>query len=116
MQLYLALSTDTLQYTDYADYPDGIPYPAPEGFQWVEGELPTGAIPYIEKSLAEKMQDVFKTLPVDLQAQFAPLKAAVSLELQQGNSDVALAIITNTTPPVGYEALKDQLITLLTGG
>lgn len=110
MRLYLRPTGDTTQYSDLADYLENPPFAAPSGFEWVEGEPPETALPV--KSLSDQLDAVFETLDVPTQAQFSPLKAAVQLELDQGRTDVAKAIVQGATVPSNLAAVQQEILRL----
>lgn len=95
---------------DLAEYADNPPFPASEGFEWVQGEPVENHTLYAQKSTAELLRAKFDALDINLRAQFAPLKAAVHLELQQDNVDVAKAIIQTATIPAELESLRAELL------
>lgn len=60
--------------------------------------------------LSGKLTAIFESLPLELQADFAPLKAAVKLELDQGHMDVAKLIIQRAKVPAELEPLRAQML------
>lgn len=62
--------------------------------------------------LADRLDAAFSALPLDLQAQFSPLRAAIKLELDQGRNAIAKRVIELATVPPELEAQKEALLTL----
>lgn len=56
------------------------------------------------------LNDQFNALPVPVRAKFAPLKAAINLELQQGHYSVVEAIIDLAEVPPELEETKATLL------
>ena len=56
---------------------------------------------------------VFDAQPAELRAAFAPLRAAVNLELQLQHYDVVKLIIEEATVPVELEPLRQQLLRII---
>lgn len=114
--MYLRLmNSDPEQFTDSARYgsssnAENPPFPAPEGFEWVEGTPPQDALPYVEPTLDDRLSTIFDAQTVELRAQFAPLRAAVRTELQLGHADVAEAIIAQADIPVELEPIRTALL------
>lgn len=100
-------------YSDAAYYPD-VPLERPDG-QWVEG-YPEGLNAYRENSLADQLDAVFSQQPVDLQAQFSPLRAAIKLELDQGRNAIAKRVIELAQVPPELEAQRTALLALFPEG
>lgn len=82
------------------------------GFQWLEGRPPAGTAVFQVKPLAEKLREIFDAQTVALKVQFAPLKAAVHLELAQGNVDVARGIIETADIAPELESIRQALLAL----
>jgi hypothetical protein len=100
-------------YSDLANYPE---QPAPrEDGEWVEG-IPYGLISFRPLALADQLDAVFSQQPVDLQAQFSPLRAAIKLELDQGRLDIAKRVIELAPVPPELEAQKEALLALFREG
>lgn len=59
-----------------------------------------------------QLDAVFNDLPLPVRAQFYPLKAAVKLAFEQGDTLAALAIIQNTQVPPELEGEKAALLAL----
>ena len=66
--------------------------------------------------LADQLDAVFSALPVDLQAQFSPLRAAIKLELDQGRFAIAKRVIELATVPPELEAQRTALLALFPEG
>jgi hypothetical protein len=61
------------------------------------------------------LSTVFDSQPAELRAMFAPLRAAVNLELELGHYNVVRLIIQGATVPEELEPLRQQLLDLLEG-
>lgn len=62
--------------------------------------------------LPAELDALFNALPLEVRAQFYPLKAAVKLAFEQGDTLAALAIIQNTQVPPELEDEKASLLAL----
>jgi uncharacterized protein YfaP (DUF2135 family) len=61
--------------------------------------------------LTNQLNAIFEqSLAPELQADLAPLKAAVKLELDQGRANIAKLIIQRATIPVELEPLRTQML------
>lgn len=60
--------------------------------------------------LSEQLNNIFSALDPNLQADLAPLKAAVKLELEQGRTDIAKLIIQRAAIPPELEPLRQQML------
>lgn len=68
-------------------------------------------VPYVPPvSLAEELNAVFQTLDEDTQADLAPLKAAVKLELDQGRAGIAKRIIRRANIPPELESVREAML------
>jgi hypothetical protein len=94
--------------SDAADYPE-LPAERPDGV-WTEGEPPEGSPDPV--SLADQLDAVFSELPIDLQAQFSPLRAAIKLELGQGRFPIAKRVIELAQIPEELESQRQALLAL----
>jgi len=112
MKMYLALKTNPFSFLSFGDYEQSPPYPAPEGYEWVEGELPENAYPTAPKEfiVSQELKALFDTLPIELRVSFSPIKAAVFLELQEGNIDLAYAIVRAQVVDQLYEQLQLDIL------
>ncbi|MCE3236989.1 MAG: hypothetical protein K0Q50_3181 [Vampirovibrio sp.] len=63
-------------------------------------------------SLAEQLSTLFSNLPAEQQADLAPLKAAVKLELDQGHTEIARLIIARASIPAELEAVRTSMLDL----
>jgi hypothetical protein len=63
--------------------------------------------------LAQQLDVVFSSLPLETQADFAPLKAAVKLELDQDHTEIASLIIQRATIPAELETVRQNLLGIL---
>jgi hypothetical protein len=110
--MYLTPINNTLLYSHYANYDQAPPFVPPVGFQWVEGTPAHDAVSIIDNVLqtVEKLKLLFNDLPVPLKAAFSPLKAAVLLEIQEANYNVAYEIVRATEVDPQYEELKISLL------
>jgi hypothetical protein len=63
--------------------------------------------------LVQQLDVVFSSLPLETQADFAPLKAAVKLELDQEHIEIASLIIQRATIPEELEAVRQNLLDIL---
>lgn len=53
---------------------------------------------------------IFVVLPVEVRAQFYPLKAAIKLAIEVGDIEAAMAIIQGTPVPPDLQAVKDAML------
>lgn len=74
-----------------------------------EWEAPPPPLP-----LSEQLHGMFEVLAPELQADLAPLKAAVKLELDQGRVDIARLIIERAPVPAELEPLRKQMLEAFT--
>lgn len=108
---YLQPIGDTSQFSDAADY---SARPANrEGFVWVKGKPPQKATVYRTLSTSDRLDAEFKKLPLTVQAQFYPLKAAVKLALEQGETGVAAEIVRSAAVPPEFEGVRAKLLEFL---
>jgi hypothetical protein len=63
-----------------------------------------------QPTLTEQLNTIFETLPEETQADFAPLKAAVKLELEQNRIQIARLIIQRAVVPLELESLRQDLL------
>jgi hypothetical protein len=63
--------------------------------------------------LGAQLNNLFSTLTPELQADFAPLKAAVKLELDQSNAAIAKLIIQRATIPAELENIRQAMLDIL---
>jgi hypothetical protein len=63
--------------------------------------------------IGQQLNNLFGSLTPELQADFAPLKAAVKLELDQGNTAIALLIIQRATIPNELESIRQAMLDVL---
>lgn len=82
----------------------------PDGFELVDGEPPEGFRFFSVPTLAEELNAVFETLDEDTQADLAPLKAAVKLELDQGRAGIAKRIIQRASIPAELESVRQAML------
>ena len=61
-------------------------------------------------NMAAVLSGSFDALPIDLRAQFAPLRAAVKTELELGHVDVAKRIIELQAVSEDLQPLKEALL------
>lgn len=108
MRFYLRPVGNTGVYSDAADYPE--PPPSREGFEWVPGEPPADAEVYRPLDLAGRLNEMFQALDPVAQADLAPLKAAVKLELDQGRLEIARLVIGRAQIPADMETLRQQML------
>lgn len=104
MRFYL-LRTDG-SVSDAGDYP-AKPADRPDG-TWTAGAPPSEAP--VPKSRIERLSTIFDAQPVDLRAQFAPLRAAVKTELELGHVTVARRVIELALIPAELESVRVQLL------
>lgn len=107
MKLYL-LHKDTGGFSDAADYKDGIPYEAPEGTEWVEGE-PEGLEGHRHVPLAEGLAKLFEEQPPAFRAKFAVLKAAVADRLAAGDLEAAKLLVESPESVLSELAVPPEL-------
>ena len=84
-----------------------------EGWQWVLDKAPEGSKPYNVKTKAEQLDEVYNSQPAIKRAQYAPLKAAVNLLLEQGDVEAVKVIIEATDVPQEDSQLKEIMLQLL---
>jgi hypothetical protein len=63
--------------------------------------------------IPDQLNAVFNQLPLETQADFSPLKAAVKLELDQNRLDIASLIIQRATISEDLETVRQQLLDIL---
>lgn len=86
-----------------------IPMTPEEIAEWEAGQDNTPPQP----DPVEVLSDIFDTQPAELRAAFAPLRAAVNLELQLKHYDVVKLIIQGATVPEQLEPLRQQLLSII---
>jgi len=62
--------------------------------------------------LSEQLNQLFATLPQEQQADLSPLKAAVKLELEQSQTEIARLIIERAAIPTELESLRQSMLAL----
>ncbi|WP_303673473.1 hypothetical protein [Vampirovibrio chlorellavorus] len=108
MNFYLLRHDGTI--SDAGDYPQQ-PEAREEG-SWQPGRPPVNSLEL--QPLTEQLRLVFETdLPAEMQADLAPLKAAVKMELEQNRPHIARLIIQRATIPEALEALRQGMLSLL---
>lgn len=109
MKFYLSRHDGTV--SDCGDYPA-----QPEAR--VEGVWQTGLPPVNSpepQSITERLRQAFEAeLPPEAQADLAPLKAAVKMELEQNRPDIARLIIQRAAIPPELESIRVGLLQLIT--
>lgn len=74
-----------------------------DGFQWVEGQAPEGAVPYYRLTLRERLQPILAavlesdTLSVEDRVHFLELRLQVISALDLGDAAAAQFVIQNAT-------------------
>ena len=63
--------------------------------------------------LDQQLNAVFSSLPLETQADFAPLKAAVKLELDQAHIEIASLIIQRASIPAELESARQTMLDIL---
>jgi hypothetical protein len=84
-----------------------------EGFEIVEGDPPKGAEPYKELTAAETLDVLYNQQTTLKRAQYAPLKAAVNLLLEQKDYEATQALIQGASVAPEDESIKQALLELL---
>jgi hypothetical protein len=108
MNFYLLRHDGTI--SDAGDYPQQ-PEAREEG-TWQVGFPPTNSVEI--QPITERLRQVFDNdLPAEMQADLAPLKAAVKMELEQNRPHIARLIIQRATIPEALEALRQAMLSLL---
>lgn len=108
MNFYLLRQDGTI--SDVGDYPEE-PAARPEG-TWQQGHPPADSVSI--QPLSERLRETFEgELPPEAQADLAPLKAAVKMELEQNRPHIARLIIERATIPDTLEMVRAALLTLL---
>lgn len=108
MKFYLLRSDNTI--SDYGDYPQEPPK-RDEG-TWQAGSPPENSKELLP--LTEQLRQAFETgLPFEVQADLAPLKAAVKMELEQNRSEIARLIILRASIPEELESIRQALLNLI---
>lgn len=89
-----------------------VPEAPAHGFdKLIDGQI----VAYVEQvPLADKLSAVFETLPLDFQADFSPLRAAVKAELESDRIAVAKRIIERATVPSDLEPLRQTMLKAFT--
>lgn len=60
--------------------------------------------------LIEQLRDLFEELSPELQADLAPLKAAVRLEMEQNRPEIARLIIERAAVPAELETIRQAML------
>lgn len=108
MNFYLLRHDGTI--SDAGDYPQQ-PEAREEG-TWQAGFPPANSPELL--SLTERLRLVFENdLPTEIQADLAPLKAAVKMELEQNRPHIARLIIQRANIPEALEDLRQTLLDVL---
>lgn len=68
------------------------------------------ALPKPPPSIAEQLEEVFRTLPVEVRAQFYPLKAGIKVALEERDLPMAKAIIQGATVPYELKGTQQSLL------
>ncbi|WP_373531908.1 hypothetical protein [Vampirovibrio sp.] len=109
MKFYLLRHDGTV--SDCGDYPEQ-PADRMEG-TWQTGSPPANS-PELQP-ITERLRQAFEgELPPEAQADLAPLKAAVKMELEQNRPEIARLIIERATIPLELETVRNGLLQLLT--
>lgn len=80
------------------------------GGQWVEGDPPENADVYVEKTISDKLDEVFLQQPIQVRAAFAEARVTVERHIQLGEFDVAREIINQKQVPPELEEAKQTLL------
>lgn len=108
MKFYLLRFDNTI--SDYGDYPQEPPK-RDEGI-WQAGSPPENSQELL--SLTEQLRQAFETgLSFEVQADLAPLKAAVKMELEQDRPEIARLIILRASIPEALESIRQTLLSLI---
>ncbi len=108
MNFYLLRHDGTI--SDAGDYPQQ-PGAREEG-TWQPGMPPANSVEI--QPITERLRQAFEgELPAEVQADLAPLKAAVKMELEQNRPHIARLIIQRATIPETLEDLRQALLSLL---
>ncbi len=100
-------------YGDGALPPDGsIKLDGPPAHGRDRYDVQTGAlIPYVpEVPLIDRLNVIFAAQPIELRAQFGPLRAAVKTALDYSDTEAAQATIAGATIPQELEAIRAALL------
>lgn len=108
MRMYQRPVGDSSLYLNLASY--GEVQADTEGFEWVEGEPPEGAQPYVEKGRADVLKEIFAALPASTRALFGPLKAAVRDAVEDDDWEVVKLIIETAPVPPDLEPVRKSML------
>ena len=135
IQLYLRPIGDTSQFSNWANYASNPPYEAPNGFEWVEGEPPENATPYVQLSALDQLEQLITQgqqamsvdpLPIDIQKQIFDLEVFIQNYYRRG----AISLMQDSIQNFGIAAdrtdvtsdqrtqvdqLKNQMLEVLNG-
>lgn len=109
-------------YDNAADYPNGEPFPAGAGFEWVQGVPPVGAAPLVD--LKTRLFEAFQasvaehsgTLTPAQRAGIYQLQAASDKAFEFGDVPAVAALIEAASLPPSLETERQNLLNLLNGG
>lgn len=83
--MFLRPIDDPTQYSDYQPIHWQAPPWQRDGFEWVAGDPPDGAIPYIALGPMERISQAYQALSPDLQDKYENLLAVGALHFEHGN-------------------------------
>lgn len=82
----------------------------PFGYEIIEGPPPVDAVQVTIKGLVERLNDIFDEQETALRAQFAPLKAAVRILIEDNDTEAAQAVIVGASIPQELEPVRAALL------
>lgn len=97
-------------YSNGQDYPEP-PNPRPDG-AWKPGKPPEGMLPYVQRSLALQLNDLFLQLPQADQIQFLPYLGAIAAIINTGGLTEAKAFLSAIQCPPDAQAIQTQMLAL----
>lgn len=135
MKAYMQLIADPTKYLNAGDYEDFNSMPVPSGFQWVHGDPPDGALPYVQLSPLDQLEEIITQgqnamaeapLPDDLQKEIFDLEVFVQNYYRRNAINLIRASIESfTIPPertdvtdgqrTQVDALKAQMLAVFGG-
>lgn len=90
-------------------------HPIPDGFELVDGPPPAEAERIRIKSPIELVEELFNSLPIEVQLEHAGAFALAKHYTEKGETDKVIAIIDAVAPTSGSEPVKAQMLETLGG-
>lgn len=90
-------------------------HPIPDGFELVDGPPPLGAERIKIKTPIEQVEELFNSMPIEVQLEHAGAFALAKHYTEKGDVDKVIAIIEAVAPTSGNEPVKNQMLETLGG-